>query len=130
MMKTKETPGRILIVELDKANLMNISNRHEDVACRYGRDEFLSMLPEADLETTCQRAEESREKVSSLSIQFHGQELQKISLSMRICMFPTHGQTSDLLIRNVDKALYQAKNNGRNSKVTFDNTSVEKVCCK
>lgn len=88
--------------------------RREDLVCRYGGEEILIMLPETDLETTCQRAEGIREKVAQLNVQYQGQVLEPVSISIGVGIFPDHGQTPEALIYNADKALYRAKNNGRN----------------
>jgi len=96
------------------AQLFSSSVRGEDLVCRYGGEEFMIMLPEADLETTCQRAEAIREKVSQLRVQYQGQVLEPISLSIGVGIFPSHGEIPEALIRSVDQALYQAKHHGRN----------------
>jgi diguanylate cyclase (GGDEF)-like protein len=96
------------------SHLFFSSFRGEDLICRYGGEEFLIMLPETNLETTRQRAEEIREKVALTSIQHRGQVLEPITISIGVGIFPDHGKTSEELIGNVDQALYRAKNNGRN----------------
>ena len=101
------------VVLSEVAQLFSSSVRREDLVCRYGGEEFMIMLPEADLETTCQRAEAIREKVAHLSIQHQGQVLGSITISIGVGIFPDHGQTSEAIIGSVDRALYQAKNNGR-----------------
>jgi diguanylate cyclase (GGDEF)-like protein len=88
--------------------------RREDLVCRYGGEEILIMLPETDLETTWQRAQMIREKVAQLHVQYQGQVLGATSISIGIGIFPDHGQTPEALIHSADKALYRAKNNGRN----------------
>jgi diguanylate cyclase (GGDEF)-like protein/PAS domain S-box-containing protein len=96
------------------AHLFSATVRGEDLVCRYGGEEFVIMLPEADLDTTCQRAEAIREKVAQLNVQYQGQVLQQISVSIGTGIFPEHGQTPEAIIHSVDQALYRAKNNGRN----------------
>src|SRR5205807_663641 len=49
--------------------------RQEDIACRYGGEEFTLILPEASLEVTRQRAERLREDVKQLNVQYLGQIL-------------------------------------------------------
>jgi diguanylate cyclase (GGDEF)-like protein/PAS domain S-box-containing protein len=96
------------------AHLFSSSIRCEDLACRYGGEEFVIMLPETDLETTCQRAEAIRKKVAQLRIQHLGQVLEPISISIGVGVFPSHGDLPEALISKVDQALYRAKHNGRN----------------
>lgn len=83
--------------------------RTEDVACRYGGEEFLLIMPNVSLETVKTRAELLREGISKL----HWQE-KKATASFGIGMYPQHGETMDSLIRSADAALYCAKENGRN----------------
>jgi diguanylate cyclase (GGDEF)-like protein len=96
------------------SHVFTSSIRREDLVCRYGGEEILIMLPETDLETTCQRAELIREKVAQLNVQYQGQVLGPTSISIGIGIFPDHGQTPEALIHSADKVLYRAKNNGRN----------------
>jgi diguanylate cyclase (GGDEF)-like protein len=96
------------------SHLFSSCIRREDLVCRYGGEEILIMLPETNLETTCQRAEVIREKVAQLNVQYQGQLLEPVSISIGVGIFPDHGQTPEALIRRADKALYRAKNNGRN----------------
>ena len=72
------------------------------------------MMPEMNLKTIMQRAEDIREKVAHRSIQHRGQVLEPITISIGVGIFPDHGQTPEAIIQNVDQALYRAKNNGRN----------------
>jgi diguanylate cyclase (GGDEF)-like protein len=96
------------------AHLLVKSVRREDLVCRYGGEEILIMLPETDFETICQRAETIREEAAQLRVQYEGQLLPQISVSIGVGIFPDHGQTQGMLIQNVDQALYRAKNYGRN----------------
>jgi diguanylate cyclase (GGDEF)-like protein/PAS domain S-box-containing protein len=96
------------------SHLFSTSVRREDLVCRYGGEEFVIMLPEAGLEITCQRAEAIRENVSQLRVQYQGQVLEPISISIGVGVFPNHGDIPEALISGVDQALYRAKHNGRN----------------
>ena len=96
------------------SHLFTLCTRREDLVCRYGGEEILIMLPETNLETTFQRAEMIREKVAQLNVQYQGQVLEPVSISIGVGIFPDHGQTPETLIHSADKALYGAKNNGRN----------------
>lgn len=96
-----------------------ISNiRGEDIACRYGGEEFLLLLPGSSLAATEKRAEELRKKVHNLSVDFQDQTLPAVSLSFGIAEFPQHGATAAQLIQNADQALYKAKAEGRDRIVT------------
>jgi diguanylate cyclase (GGDEF)-like protein/PAS domain S-box-containing protein len=88
--------------------------RREDVACRYGGDEFTLILPEASLHIAGQRAEELRAGISRLQVEYAGQPLKPVSASFGVANFPDHGVTGAEVIRAADLALYHAKQQGRN----------------
>jgi diguanylate cyclase (GGDEF)-like protein len=88
--------------------------RGEDVACRYGGEEFILLLPGSTREQTFQRAEEMRKDAQNLNVSFRGQSLGAITLSFGVSVFPDHGTTPDILIQKADQALYRAKSEGRN----------------
>jgi diguanylate cyclase (GGDEF)-like protein len=87
--------------------------RGDDIACRYGGEEFILIMPEASLDVAIQRAEKLRQGVKRLQITSQGQSLGVISISLGVASFPTHGALSDVLLRSADSALYEAKENGR-----------------
>ncbi|MCI0529788.1 MAG: diguanylate cyclase [Nitrospira sp.] len=87
--------------------------RGEDIACRYGGEEFTLILPGASLDVTRQRAEQIRQGVKHLSIMYSGQSLGPITLSLGVAVFPEHGSTIESIVRTADLALYQAKAAGR-----------------
>lgn len=92
---------------------ISLRTRGQDVACRYGGEEFALILAEASLENACARAELLREELKQLTVQHAGQTLGKITLSIGISVFPGHGTTADELVRVADRALYRAKVEGR-----------------
>jgi diguanylate cyclase (GGDEF)-like protein len=99
--------------------------RKEDVACRYGGEEFILILPEASLETTYERAEEVRRLVHGLNLEHHGQGLGGITISLGVAVYPQHGEDPKALLRAADKALYQAKHAGRDQVVAAGGTGPE-----
>jgi diguanylate cyclase (GGDEF)-like protein len=88
--------------------------RKEDIACRYGGEEFVLILPEAPLDVTQKRAEEIRQGVSQLQVSHRGKVLEMITISLGVASFPEHGANEDDLLRAADNAMYQAKAAGRN----------------
>ncbi len=90
--------------------------RAEDIACRYGGEEFLLILPEASLEVVRQRAEEIRMLVKSLRIPYQSQILH-ITISAGVAVFPQHAPDVTSAVRAADTALYQAKTSGRDQVV-------------
>jgi diguanylate cyclase (GGDEF)-like protein len=103
--------GDVLLRELAKMLTANI--RGSDIACRYGGEEFVVILPEAPLEVAQRRAEELREKARLLALSHEGRPLGMVTLSAGIAVFPTHGETMTAVLRAADAALYVAKQTGR-----------------
>ena len=110
--------GDVLLQSLGRFLLSHV--RGEDVACRYGGEEFILLLPGSSIEKSLQRAEEIREKVSSINVVFQGQTLGAITLSLGVAVFPEHGRSPEDLIQSSDQALYRAKTKGRNCVVVAD----------
>lgn len=88
-------------------------SRIEDVVCRYGGEEFLILMPGADIDTTARRAEDWRRAFEQLKIELDGQAL-STTLSIGVAIFPQQGHTSDELLKLADDALYLSKSKGRN----------------
>ena len=95
------------------ARLLQSSIRAEDIACRYGGEEFVLVLPDSSLEDARRRAEQLREATRQIQLQLHGQAAAGISLSLGVAAFPIHGCTVEALLRVADLALYRAKHEGR-----------------
>jgi diguanylate cyclase (GGDEF)-like protein len=95
------------------ADCFRQSVRNEDVICRYGGEEFVIILPETSEETAIERAELIRYAVSKLRLQFKGEPLKNISVSIGVAMYPVPARDAADLIRLADLALYRAKHAGR-----------------
>ena len=87
--------------------------RQGDVACRYGGEEFVLILPEATLAQTAARAEELRLATHSIAIPAPGAEGETLAISLGVAAFPEHGSGGELLLKASDDALYNAKATGR-----------------
>jgi diguanylate cyclase (GGDEF)-like protein len=87
--------------------------RGEDVACRYGGEEFLLILSDSSLEDTRRRAEQLREGLKALAVEHDGGTLGPVSASFGVAVFPEQGVTAEAVVRAADAALYQAKADGR-----------------
>jgi diguanylate cyclase (GGDEF)-like protein/PAS domain S-box-containing protein len=87
--------------------------RAEDIACRYGGEEFVVILPEASLAMSQSRAEQLWKGVQGLHVNFHGELLRGVTASIGVAAFPAHGKTTAELLRAADAAMYGAKRQGR-----------------
>ncbi len=94
--------------------LLQEMSRGEDIACRYGGEEFTLIMPETDAETAMRRAEAIRAAVESLRVKHLGAELPQVTASIGVAVFPGDGAASEELLRAADEALYRAKRSGRN----------------
>lgn len=101
-------------------SLLQGRTRREDIACRYGGEEFLLILPGAPLEAARRRADELRDGVREMVVEHRGRPLGPISVSAGVACFPEHGTTADDLLRAADTALYRAKELGRDRVITYE----------
>ena len=98
--------------------LLLASVRASDVACRYGGEEFLLLLPNMSAENAVSRAEEWRAAFAATAVNFAGTTIHA-TLSIGVALYPEEGSSVDELTRCADLALYRAKEQGRNRVVLF-----------
>jgi diguanylate cyclase (GGDEF)-like protein len=96
------------------ARLLMAHIRGSDIACRYGGEEFVLVLPDTTLEGAHRRAEEIRAAVQGLNLRHQGKALDPVTVSIGLALYPEHAAGPDALIRIADEALYEAKAAGRN----------------
>jgi diguanylate cyclase (GGDEF)-like protein/PAS domain S-box-containing protein len=101
-------------------SLVKSQIREEDIACRYGGEEFLLIMSGASVEVTMERAEMLRQAIKEMHL--HYRSLKPITVSLGVAVYPYHGNTSLQLIRTADAALYQAKQEGRDRIVLAEYT--------
>lgn len=87
--------------------------RRSDMACRYGGEEFLIMMPGAALERGYERAENLRTSFESLDIEHMGVKL-RTTLSLGVAVYPQHGPDWKMVLHAADRAMYAAKGAGKN----------------
>ena len=102
------------------ADVLRKSIRGEDVAIRFGGEEFLILLPNTDQEGAAKVAETIRCRVAALRLtrRHDNLTLDPFTISLGVSARRTDDHDHENLIERADKALYQSKNNGRN-KVTL-----------
>ena len=95
------------------ATVFQTSIRAEDIACRYGGEEFSIILPDISPAGAHERAELIRLAVAALH---WGTDSApgEVTISIGIAMYPKDGTDAEHLLRIADQALYQAKHAGRN----------------
>ena len=103
--------GDKFLVEI--ANVLGKHTRGSDIACRYGGEEFLLVLPGIGSDSAVKRAEEIRQRCQEFIIQYKGQAL-SLTMSFGVACYPDHGQAADEIITKADNAMYHSKNTGRN----------------
>ncbi|MFH1619935.1 MAG: GGDEF domain-containing protein [bacterium] len=84
-----------------------------DFVARYGGEEFAILLPRADTVGVLRKAEMIRTRVEKENF-MQGLETVKVTISIGVAHFPRDGSTSEELVSSADKALYAAKEQGRN----------------
>jgi diguanylate cyclase (GGDEF)-like protein len=94
--------------------LLQSMSRGEDIACRYGGEEFTLILPEADLDAASERAEAIRLAVEAMQVPHLGKVLPQVTVSIGVAGYPAHGNSPEALMQAADEALYRAKRGGRN----------------
>jgi len=87
--------------------------RADDVACRYGGEEFALILPECSLRQATVRAEEIRTCISEYHARRSDQAANTLTVSIGVAAFDETTDRVDLLLKFADEALYEAKRAGR-----------------
>ena len=87
--------------------------REVDTFARYGGEEFVVVLPETTVEGATQLAERICVAVRREPFRAEGEESLKVTVSVGGAAFPAHGSSAATLMRAADRALYVAKNEGR-----------------
>jgi diguanylate cyclase (GGDEF)-like protein len=106
-----EVGDRVLV---EAANRMRGAVRSIDTVARIGGDEFAIIIPH--LEEPEAAIVLAQRLIALMAAPFLiDVEASHIGVSIGIALFPQHGQSIDALLRHADRALYEAKNSGRNT---------------
>jgi diguanylate cyclase (GGDEF)-like protein/PAS domain S-box-containing protein len=93
--------------------------RRGDFACRYGGEEFVVVMPNINMDTAYERAESIRQALNSLRVPYKHNNL-AITISMGIACYPSNGDSREAILRAADRAMYGAKEAGRDHILSYD----------
>ena len=114
--KVNDTHGHDIgdrVLESLGAMLPNLI-RGEDIACRYGGEEFILIMPGASIEDTMRRAEEIRRLIRTrVTVPLPDGDDLHITSSFGVAVYPLHGADGDGILKAADDALYRSKHAGR-----------------
>jgi len=128
-----ELPLTILMMDLDRFKSVNDTHGHlmgshvlaevgrliresirgNDVAARYGGEEFVAYLSETAPPGALQAAERVRKAIEANAFALDGTTI-RVTISIGISSCPEHGRDIQALVGRADRALYRAKQGGRN----------------
>jgi two-component system cell cycle response regulator len=133
--KKSEKPIAFLILDIDYFKSVNDSHGHDmgdevlrefakrisanvrgiDLACRYGGEEFVVVMPDTDMDLACSVAERLRRSVEEepFTISRAPHRL-NVTISIGIAGSEGEGDSAEALLHRADQALYRAKRDGRN----------------
>jgi len=87
----------------------------DDLACRYGGEEFCLVMPGATATEARRRLESLRTALADTPIHHEGRRIASVTASIGVAELATHGASTSALLSAADAALYAAKRQGRNS---------------
>ena len=115
--KFNDTYGHLAGDEVLKglSRMFQGGKRASTIVARYGGEEFVALLPETSKDKASEYAELIRSRAEAATFQDdHGRERCKVTISLGVATFPDDGTDSKSLMEHADRALYQAKESGRN----------------
>ena len=138
--RRSRTPISMLVVDVDHFKRLNDSRGHDagdevlrrlaeaftasirdsDIACRYGGEEFTLVLPDCDAKVAARKADRIRRRVEELVVPYGDAEIQNVTVSIGVATTGgDDGWSGRDLFRAADRALYAAKNAGRNRVIVY-----------
>ena len=103
--------GDMVLMKLGDFLLNQI--RRDDIACRYGGEEFVLILPNATLDVVVERTERIRQEFKEINFEVSPNKFYSVTLSAGIALFPMHGAIEEEILKAADDAMYLAKSKGR-----------------
>lgn len=100
--------------------LQSHARRDSDLVARYGGEEFVMLVVETDADSAMNLAEDVRQSLEVLDLPHAKSPLSCVTTSIGVAIFVPEGdQSPEIFIRMADKAMYRAKEQGRNQVVLF-----------
>ena len=99
--------------------LVAVFKRDSDIVARYGGEEFAVLLVDSDVEQAIHLAQTAIRSIAAITIDHQGQKVCTTICAGVNCRIPDHNTVSDSIVLGADKALYAAKERGRNQVVFF-----------
>jgi two-component system cell cycle response regulator len=96
------------------AERLRASVRGIDLACRFGGEEFVVVMPDADLGVASTVAERLRARIAAPEFKLGNGETLDITISIGVAGRLAGERDADVLLKRADQALYRAKRDGRN----------------
>ncbi|MBM4181525.1 MAG: diguanylate cyclase [Betaproteobacteria bacterium] len=100
-------------VLIEVSRILREHLRASDIACRYGGEELVAVMPRAELHEARERLSRIANLVRDAEIHIHDRPLPAVTFSAGIALAPLHGDDAETLMRAADLALYAAKQAGR-----------------
>ena len=98
---------------------LNESVRADDLACRFGGEEFTVALPRVSPKQAREWAERFMQRIRGMEVKTGGQLLPGVTVSIGLAFAPEHGTDPETVIQTADHALYEAKRTGRDRLVVY-----------
>lgn len=98
----------------DVAKVLRHNAREVDLVARYGGEEFALVLPEADRDEAFMAAERHREALRHHEFVTSGSSLGSVTISIGVATYPMDAEFEMEMVAKADRALYSAKESGRN----------------
>ena len=90
------------------------ASRETDLVCRYGGEEICIVCPDTNLEDAAELGQMLVSRIAGQGMQFNGQSLGNVTISMGVATRTHVDINVDMLLKDADNALYEAKEQGRN----------------
>lgn len=97
------------------AQILQQIQRKSDISCRFGGEEFVVLLPETDINGAESLAQKIREETENLKMEIEDNKILQFTISLGVSSISIDTETNiEAALNRADKALYKAKNSGRN----------------